>query len=147
MRKMSYTKKPGLRSLNETPFADESLSEEVNFENDELQPLMDGEALEGYQKGDSTIQPKLYVLLVEGDSKEPDYFDMLCESNAYNNLCVFYKPFANDTQYKGNLAHKMASAANDAIQEGKIVINGEEITITDIDDIYIVWMSIACTMK
>lgn len=95
-------------------------------------------ATDTYAKSEGKREPQLYVLFVEGDSKEPAYFKLMQGKHAFSGLKITYMPLANCIEYKGNLAQKMCEVVSESYDKGCVTIDKETYSIHDIDRIYLV---------
>lgn len=139
MRK--YSKGIGRRDLFVPEDGHEQIQESPQVER---QFEMDShEYVVGYEKEEGQIEPRLYVLFVEGENKEPAYFGQLQGRFSYSNLKISYVSLSNSTGYSGNLAQKMSLAVSDAYDNGFVVVDDELLIITDIDELYVV-MDVDC---
>lgn len=135
MNSMKYSKPTGkreLRQVQEKHIKPESAESAVSSN------AVSFNATETYAKSEGEREPQLYVLFVEGDSKEPDYFKLMQGKHAFSGLKITYMPLANCTEYKGNLAQKMCEVVAESYDKGYVTIDKEAYSIQDIDSIYLV---------
>lgn len=133
---MKYNKPIGKRELRQVH------NENVKLENKDVSVSSfvpaSFSAVGTYKKVEGKREPKLYVLFVEGDSKEPDYFKLMQGKHSFSGLKITYMPLSNCADYKGNLAKKMCEAVAESYNKKSVIIDKETYSIHDIDSIYLV---------
>lgn len=132
---MKYSKSQGKRELL---LAQKELVVKERDESLEASAHVILEEQNSYAKEDGELEPKIYILFVEGDNKEPDYFMCMQGKHAFSGLKIAYMPLANCAEYKGNLAQKMCGVVDETYRNKKVTIDKEAYSVFDIDDIFIV---------
>lgn len=133
---MKYNKPPGKRELH---LIHEDALEHNRNDSSESSSLL---GIKGhsntYMKIEGEREPQLYVLFVEGDRKEPEYFKLMQGIHSFSGLKITYMPLANCAEYQGNLAKKMCEVVNKSYVNESVTIDKETYSIHEIDHVFIV---------
>jgi hypothetical protein len=132
---MKYNKPTGKRELRQIH---EKNVEPEGAENSVSSNSASFNATDTYTKTEGEREPQLFVLYVEGDNKEPNYFKLMQGKHAFSGLKITYMPLANCAEYKGNLAQKMCKIVAESYDKEYLTIDRETYSIQDIDSIYLV---------